>query len=222
MELNVIEVNRSGRKAYSDKEGQVYLDCTNCKDIKPIDKFSKHKGLMGKRTHCNECMKIKKREYRRNNPEIIKAINKRSVQKLKSENPVAYKERERRYDKRQRLNKRARDKGMVASLTVKEIDAIFEMYEGNCALTGIPFPSIDHIIPIAVGGGSTFNNILPLASHLNSYKRDLNIFEWAEEYHEYLLFPLERFYEVMNEVAERNGMTLDEYKSHVYTSYATV
>jgi transposase-like protein len=59
--------------------------------------------------------------------------------------------------------------------------------------------------------GTTYENIIPLASTLNSSKQAYNIFDWAETNHNRLGFTLERFYKVMTEVAKRNGMTLEAY-----------
>ncbi|MEM5603438.1 hypothetical protein AAHB61_30020 [Bacillus cereus] len=57
--------------------------------------------------------------------------------------------------------------------------------------------------------------MLPISDKLNSSKSDRNIFEWAVESHEYNEFTLERFYQVMTEVAERHKMTLEDYEDYV-------
>ena len=217
MELTVFEKSVYGRCAYKDLEGNIYLDCTRCKKVKEISFFSNHSGLLGKRGYCRQCKNHCNNEDRKQNPEKYREINRRSREKAKKKNPVAFNARERKYERVQRLNRKARDKGLPASLTQKALRAIMGKYDNKCALTGIPFPDIDHVIPLASGeGGSIVENILPIASHLNNYKRDLNVFEWAEQYHEFLGFTMERFNEVIAEVAERNGMTLDEYKDYVY------
>lgn len=109
----------------------------------------------------------------------------------------------------------ARERSLPHTLTEEQLLKILNNYNGKCCFSG-ETAHIDHIIPLAVGhGGTTYENILPLSQVLNGSKQDKNIFEWFELVHEHYNITLERFNEVMTEVASRNGMTLNEYREYV-------
>lgn len=91
----------------------------------------------------------------------------------------------------------------------------------TCVLTGADLTHLDHVIPVSIGhGGTTYENMIPLSAELNLSKNASNVFEWAHFNYERLGFTLERFYEVMTEVADRNDMTLEEYRDYVYWCHA--
>jgi 5-methylcytosine-specific restriction endonuclease McrA len=195
LELTILKTSQNGRNLYTDGSDNLFLDCMLCNSKLPIQFFSTGSGVLGRKGRCRKC---------------LQGTRKSDFSKIKTN-----KETERFKSKMKKHRRKARLLGLPSTLSSKQAYAILEKYNFKCALTGIPFPNIDHIIPTAIGGGTIIENILPLASHVNSYKRDLNIFEWAIEYYERLGFTLERFYEVMTEVACREGMTLEEYREYV-------
>lgn len=67
MELTIIEVNkRKTRKAYSDKNGSIYLECGQCKEVKSVDDYydHKYKGWYGKKSNCKKCFGLKDKQER--------------------------------------------------------------------------------------------------------------------------------------------------------------
>ncbi|MEJ9230286.1 helix-turn-helix domain-containing protein [Peribacillus butanolivorans] len=106
----------------------------------------------------------------------------------------------------------ARQKALPDTLTEEQLIKILDYYNYKCSLTGEE-AHLDHVIPLFIGhGGTTYGNILPLSPVLNGSKQDKNIFEWASLVYKEYGFTLEKFNEVMTEVADRNDMTLHEYK----------
>jgi len=237
--LEVFEVSRYGRKAYKDREGLVYLDCNKCGEIILVDDFRNHKrGLLKKQSHCKYCMNNYVREnkeyfrgYRKDNRERLEKLrleyyrkNKEKLaesrRKYLSENKEKVSEKKRIYNK-QNLEKgriytqrrRARKRALPDTLTLEQMNQLGT----TCFLTGKENVHLDHVIPLVIGhGGTTYENIIPLSAELNVSKQDSNVFEWAEQNHEWFGFTMDRFNEVMTDVADRNGMTLEEYRDYVY------
>lgn len=70
----------------------------------------------------------------------------------------------------QRNNERATKASLPATLTLPQWLAIIHHYRWSCAYCRGPYESIDHIIPIALGGGTTAHNCVP-ACHVCNGKR---------------------------------------------------
>lgn len=74
----------------------------------------------------------------------------------------------------QRLQKqftRAQRAGTPATLTLREWFSIIEQFNGICALCKeCPFQEMDHLIPVALGGGTTAENCIPTCKKCNNGK----------------------------------------------------
>lgn len=211
--LILVRESQKGRKAYIDDDGNLYLDCSKCGEVLIEDEFIKLKhGFLGKHTQCKSCDK----KYREANKERI-AERKREYYENNREKVLEYR---RNYAKnnpeKARINKqrrRARKRALPDTLTLEQMNQLGT----TCVLTGQENVHLDHIIPISIGhGGTTYENMIPLSAELNLSKHDSNIFEWAEQNHKRLGFSMNLFYKVMTDVADRNGMTLEEYRDYVY------
>ncbi|MGG3193930.1 hypothetical protein [Priestia aryabhattai] len=157
------------------------------------------------REENKEKLYLKKKAYR----EANKEKEKERIKMWHKENPW-----KQRYYSQKRL---ARYKSLPNSLKEEQLETILNIYEHKCCLTEVNDYTLDHVIPLNVGhGGTTFENIIPLSRVLNGSKQDKNIFEWAESVYKLYGFTLERFNEVITEVARRNNMTFDEYRDYVY------
>ena len=68
--------------------------------------------------------------------------------------------------------RRARKKGLTATLSRSQWQAILVAYKHRCAYCGVFFPQLtqDHVIPIIKGGGTTPDNIVPACRSCNSKK----------------------------------------------------
>ncbi|MDQ0976638.1 hypothetical protein QFZ31_006690 [Neobacillus niacini] len=236
MELSVIEVNKKGRKGYKDSEGNIYMECSKCSEIKKANEFSKSKKVfMGLYPQCKECHDVDKQKYREENKQYFREYsfnyyreNQEELKEKSREWSKGYREKNRevllkKHRVWQQANRdkiaiqdqrrRARKNSLPATLTMEEGLSL-----GNeCVLTGSTSINLDHVIPLYTGyGGTIYENMIPLDAKLNSSKNNKNVFEWAIANHQRLNFTLDRFYEVMTEVADRNNMTLGEYREYVY------
>lgn len=68
--------------------------------------------------------------------------------------------------------RRAEKRGLPATLTLSEWLTILEEYNYDCAYCGQRFESIEHLIPVRHGGGTTATNCVPACepcNHLSEY-----------------------------------------------------
>ena len=68
---------------------------------------------------------------------------------------------------------RSMDAGLEATLTVDEWIATLKSFDGRCAYCQWrPLEAMDHLIPHALGGGTTADNCVPVCKSCNSQKLD--------------------------------------------------
>jgi len=82
--------------------------------------------------------------------------------------------------------RRARIESNGGNLTVEEWKSILDFYDHSCLRCGRTAVklTIDHVLPIFLGGTHTIDNIQPLCGPCNSSKRDKHIDYRKELYHE--------------------------------------
>lgn len=110
----------------------------------------------------------------------------------------------------------ARLRCLPDNFTEVEWEIATERFGGGCALTGSGFVHADHVIPLATGhGGTIYENIIPLRADLNISKSDRCIFDWFSENKERFNLSQTKFDELIEYLAEINGMTTKEYEEYV-------
>lgn len=220
-EENRDKTNRQRRKRIvveKIKVNGVLVDakkCTKCGEVKPLDEFYRDKkGIGGRLPRCKVCMREnieKQREayrkwYRRNKEKHAKAMR-----------GWVEKNRARKYETEQR--RRARKRGLPDNMTERRWEEILDdVFGGACALTGkTDDVHMEHFIPISTGHGGTYEgNVYPLDGSLNSSKRNKNPFEWIERPDIAALVPADRWNALIDYLAEKHGLTVDEYREFVY------
>jgi len=80
-------------------------------------------------------------------------------------------------------NARAAKKRLRADLTAEQWEAILQAFFFACAYCGDDRGALvmDHVIPIARGGGTTRENIVPACGYCNGSKGAKTIEEWCRE-----------------------------------------
>lgn len=68
--------------------------------------------------------------------------------------------------------RRAQNRGLPATLDARSWLDVLIAHEGRCRYCGQPFETLDHIIPLAAGGGSTPDNVAPACRACNEEKAD--------------------------------------------------
>jgi len=75
--------------------------------------------------------------------------------------------------------RRARMAAALATLTAAQWAAILELYGNACAYCGRPGKmTMDHVVPISRGGGTTADNVVPACQSCNSSKNARTPQEW--------------------------------------------
>lgn len=117
--------------------------------------------------------------------------------------------------------RRARKEALPDDLTHEQMTSTLEYFEGGCALTGEKVNiDWDHVIPISLGvGGTIESNMIPLRSDLNKRKSNLNLFEWFDKSKESLNLSQAKFNKLVEFLASKNGMSIDEYRSFYFEQF---
>jgi pyruvate/2-oxoglutarate dehydrogenase complex dihydrolipoamide acyltransferase (E2) component len=154
-------------------------ECSKCGALKPAHEFFKEpRHADGLRADCKTCNVAGRAEQQlawfRANPEKRKKYNatdsskrRRAVfnKQWKAENPEKVAE----YDAR----KRAKRRGVsIHDLTAGEWKAIKALYGNRCAYCGVQRQRLtkDHVVPLVLGGGHTFDNVVPACLPCNMHK----------------------------------------------------
>lgn len=157
----------------------------------------REQGIVNMRVHREnnrELLRQKQREYRQRhkeecavrnkawaiaNPEKIREYHRKS----RKNNPEGYREITRRYrnshpEMSAHFNKtsRARRRGAFGNMKQDEWDRIIACFAGHCACCGSQdHISLDHIVPVVMGGTHTIDNAQPLCISCNSRKHTQTI-----------------------------------------------
>ena len=161
--------------------------CRVCGLIKPLTDFSKHKQMADGHVHqCKTCCNAYARK-RVESPEEREKRNARARKKYATSEATRKRKRDnlrRRYHenpehRRKQMEwsnaaihrRRARREANGGSYTVREWKAVCLLYDHRCLCCGERKPlTVDHVIPLALGGMNTIDNIQPLCLDCNLRK----------------------------------------------------
>ena len=181
-------ITKECTKYYENEDGGIIAkECTKCGRVRIIDDFSKaKKGFVGSQSRCKLCQ----RKYREENPHVGSAARHRRL---------------------------ARKSLLPDTLTKEQLEEITDRFRGGCALTGCTDGThLDHVIPLATGhGGTTEQNMIPLRADLNISKQARCIFDWFYDVKDRFKLSQTKFDELIEYLAEVNGMTANEYEDYV-------
>lgn len=152
--------------------------CTKCGVQKPLDEFSKNGRF--KRAQCKTCCAAITRKWNKENPEK----SKEQGRAWRLANPDRKRELDAEWHKnnpckdRRRINnqnRRARKREVGGRLSQGLAERLFKLQRGKCAC-GCKQPlgddyHRDHIMPLALGGSNTDDNIQLLRATCNLQKR---------------------------------------------------
>jgi hypothetical protein len=178
------------------------IDCGKCKQWKPLTNFGKaKKTTSGFKNCCKEC----------------DAENKEKYMELQRENRRKNKAKHNSY----KQIRRARKNALPDTLTPDQIEKITTHFNGACALTDSTDYELDHFIAITTGhGGTTIENMIPLSRTLNASKNNKNPFEWFENNKRRFELDDNKFFSLIDYLADINGMSTEEFRDYVYKCYS--
>ena len=163
--------------------------CKDCGKRKPLDQFSKSKGMKdGRRNRCKECTRLTQKVYRANNPDKVQAWAAAVVAKgpaykaklnkqWKTNNP----EWARIVQVANNANWKAKKLGVPGKITPDELKILFESFGNQCLVCGDLNWQVDHIEPFLNKDGTvnkrctnTIDNVQPLCRTHNGTKQTDN------------------------------------------------
>ncbi len=185
--------------------------CTKCKEVKPLSDFYKlHDGKQHQCKVCQkafhkkhyeqnaEIMRQRAKDYRANNPEKVaqtrrnwkranKEKNVQSVVRYQQKYPEKHiartsKWRKENQDKYRNYSQSRRTKKLqngVFAISDKELQNILSMPCANCGSKDRP--TLDHIIPISLGGTHSVGNLQTLCMPCNSSKGNKVMTVWKKD-----------------------------------------
>jgi 5-methylcytosine-specific restriction endonuclease McrA len=145
--------------------------CSKCGETKPFSDFDKFvHSKDGRRPACKICTKEYQAKYRKQNAEKKRAsqswrLKSRDVEKT-------WREKNREKTKIDRHNRRATLKAR-GKLTPGLTEKLYKLQFGRCACCKRPLGKnyhMDHIVPLALGGANTDDNIQLLHQKCNHQK----------------------------------------------------
>lgn len=153
--------------------------CSQCKTEKPVEMFCKDSSTRdGLRCYCRACKKASAARWRESNPEKHAAANSRwykaNQKKVNAWNArwkKAHPEKVRTHNQ----NRRAKKREAGGTLSPNLAEKLFKLQRGKCACCGLPLGDdyhLDHIVPLALGGSNTDDNIQLLRATCNLQKQD--------------------------------------------------
>lgn len=161
-----------------DIESIIHPDkkCSKCDTVKSLDQFyADPTGKYGKMSYCKLCRSKQASDWRRKNPEKVKAINTRH----KENNPKAYASYYKKHKTKNpgktaldSANRRANMEGAKVNLTPEDKEKIKEFYwlaKDLEIISGQKY-HVDHIVPISRGGKHHWSNLQILPKDLNLKK----------------------------------------------------
>ena len=198
--------------------------CCKCKAFKATSQYGKDKTrLTGLAPRCKQCESDNSRKYRTKNKDKVAEYN-RSYYEDNKQYFADIQRRKRRENKAvynlYKQTRRARKKKLPDTLTGEQLAQIEQRFGDRCALSGDRDYELDHFIALATdNGGTTYENMIPLSRKLNASKGDRNPFVWFERNKRRFNLSESRFVDLVDYLAEINGMSTDEYTQHVNACY---
>jgi len=136
--------------------------CTGCGEVKPAAEFYSH-SRDGLYARCKTCC----REFYQEHRDVITA----RVLRWQREHPEQYAAKQARGRQRWENTRRTRKTEAGGSYTQSEWDVLCEVHGHKCARCGEDKPlTVDHVVPISLGGTSDITNLQPLCQSCNSSK----------------------------------------------------
>jgi 5-methylcytosine-specific restriction endonuclease McrA len=162
---------------------KIMKKCITCKTTAPESDFLKDTRYKdGTANVCVRCRSEYSRNWRKENKEryqnYILQTRDHILERLRNwridnkEHTKKYKNEHSENDSQYRRNRRARIKGNGGKVTAKEWKDLCNQYENKCLCCGCANLelTLDHVIPLSLGGENSINNAQPLCRSCNSKK----------------------------------------------------
>lgn len=157
--------------------------CTRCGDTKPFSEFHiLRKSKDGHRPACKSCTKIYQDNWRLENPDKKTSLQ-ASWRAKNYEKELAWRRANPEVARIHRHNRRAQLKSR-GKLTPGISEKLFALQKGKCACCKKPLGKnyhMDHIVPLALGGTNTDDNIQLLHQKCNHKKSSKDPIDFMQQ-----------------------------------------
>jgi 5-methylcytosine-specific restriction endonuclease McrA len=165
--------------------------CKKCGKSKPLNEFSKNKTKPdGLQSNCKSCNMAMCLDWEKRNPDKKSAKDKRYLQahpdKRRAKRHRHYLKYAEKIIKRvvqwytdhpekqeaKNRNRHIKTRGGAGKVSAAEWEMILRRFENKCVIPGCERTdlTVDHIVPLALGGTHTVDNIQPMCRHHNCSK----------------------------------------------------
>lgn len=152
--------------------------CTRCGDIKPTtDFYVDRKSKTGRSLHCKQCTKQRTNAYYWANKDAVLASSKAQRKTYRQENKDVLREKLKEWRKanpakvKAQKYRRRTPHELKGSFTDEQWLALCEKYGNKCLKCNRKAElTVDHIVPLPLGGTNDISNIQPLCRRCNASK----------------------------------------------------
>lgn len=157
--------------------------CSECGIDKDVSLFYKRKTSKdGCRSACKECDNNRTKKYRKSNPDVIRAIKKKSSSKNREKTNRYYRENP-RYSRQSSSNRRARKRG--AFVECIDRDVLYNLCGGVCYICSKRVERyswhLEHVVPLVSGGKHSYENTQIAHSNCNQVKSEKSLTRFMYE-----------------------------------------
>lgn len=137
--------------------------CAECLEWKPVEEFQKGSAKDGRHSLCRPCNCARQAEYRRLNPDKVKA----SQAAFHANNP----DWKANYQKAYKPIRRARERAAtIVPFTAEQLRQRWLYFGNRCWICAAPATETDHVKPLAKGGAHALVNLRPICKGCNCSK----------------------------------------------------
>jgi 5-methylcytosine-specific restriction endonuclease McrA len=161
-----------------------------CGEAKPLVEFKRDKRRpLGIGTYCKICAVVATQDYKTRNLDTVTVRHREANRKYATTHPGRKQESSRKWaqanpDKIRAKEQRRRARKVEATVEPFTAADLFAHWEAigayACVYCGGPYEHSDHIMPLALGGEHSVENLLPLCADCNLSKGARDPWEWAE------------------------------------------
>lgn len=151
--------------------------CPVCNQAKSVGHFGKNGKLL--RSRCKQCETRKSVENKAKN----NYYSRPEVQQRRRQQSREYKKTKYNTDEEYRIAeiKRCHERrtNLEGSYTIQEWLEVVQLFDCSCVYCGSKHNlTVEHVIPIALGGTNNISNIVPACASCNSSKQDRELISW--------------------------------------------
>lgn len=154
------------------------IECRDCGEVKPSSEYYYRKESGKYRTDCKECVRAKRSKYRKENPEVVNAANRKcyATRTQQYRDARAGMEGTKWVRRSASCNNRASAIGAKGRITSDQVRRMFESHGHMCYYCDkildveTKDACVEHVTPMSRGGLNVIQNCVPSCRPCNARK----------------------------------------------------